>query len=132
MSWWGSSGGKMNASPGSMGLATDVYGEGLRIPPIRIVRDGETVDDVLIERLEIGNRRGRLLELYACRTHALGERSAQKGNGKEPEDVERDDVLRGRPRGERDRRASFRLWLRPPLRRGVLHGCRSRDCGNPP
>src|SRR4030095_16432840 len=25
------------ATPGSMGLATDVYGEGLRIPPIRIV-----------------------------------------------------------------------------------------------
>ncbi|HEX8293349.1 MAG TPA: hydantoinase B/oxoprolinase family protein, partial [Pyrinomonadaceae bacterium] len=29
------------ASPGSMGLATDVYGEGLRIPPVRIVRAGE-------------------------------------------------------------------------------------------
>jgi N-methylhydantoinase B/oxoprolinase/acetone carboxylase alpha subunit len=29
------------ATPGSMGLATDVYGEGVRIPPIRIVRGGE-------------------------------------------------------------------------------------------
>ena len=32
------------ATPGSMGLATDVYGEGVRIPPIRIVRGGEVVD----------------------------------------------------------------------------------------
>jgi N-methylhydantoinase B len=35
------------ATPGSMGLATNVYGEGLRIPPIRIVRGGETCDDVM-------------------------------------------------------------------------------------
>ena len=24
-----------------MGLATDIYGEGMRIPPIRLVRNGE-------------------------------------------------------------------------------------------
>lgn len=35
------------ATPGSMGLATDVYGEGIRIPPIRIVRGGEICDDVM-------------------------------------------------------------------------------------
>src|SRR5258706_1086048 len=35
------------ATPGSMGLATDVYGEGLRIPPIHIVRGGETCGDVM-------------------------------------------------------------------------------------
>ena len=35
------------ATPGSMGLATDVYGEGVRIPPIRLVRAGETCEDVL-------------------------------------------------------------------------------------
>ena len=35
------------ATPGSMGLATDVYGEGVRIPPIRIVRAGESCDDVM-------------------------------------------------------------------------------------
>src|SRR5215813_13668076 len=35
------------ATPGSMGLATDVYGEGVRIPPIRIVRGGEICDDVM-------------------------------------------------------------------------------------
>jgi len=35
------------ATPGSMGLATDVYGEGVRIPPIRIVRGGEVCADVM-------------------------------------------------------------------------------------
>src|SRR5213594_1815966 len=35
------------ATPGSMGLATDVYGEGVRIPPVRIVRGGEVCDDVM-------------------------------------------------------------------------------------
>src|SRR3979411_97060 len=44
------------ATPGSMGLATDVYGEGLRIPPIRLVRRGEVDDDVM--RLIMANVRG--------------------------------------------------------------------------
>jgi N-methylhydantoinase B len=44
------------ATPGSMGLATDVYGEGLRIPPIRLVRAGETVADVM--QLILTNVRG--------------------------------------------------------------------------
>src|SRR5215813_13151854 len=35
------------ATPGSMGLATDVYGEGVRIPPIRIVRGSEICADVM-------------------------------------------------------------------------------------
>src|SRR5213080_600445 len=35
------------ATPGSMGLATDVYGEGVRIPPIKIVRSGEVVSDIM-------------------------------------------------------------------------------------
>src|SRR5437870_2205973 len=35
------------ATPGSMGLATDVYGEGVRIPPIRIARNGEICNDVM-------------------------------------------------------------------------------------
>jgi N-methylhydantoinase B len=35
------------ATPGSMGLATDIYGEGVRIPPIRIVRGGEFCEDVM-------------------------------------------------------------------------------------
>lgn len=46
------------ATPGSMGLATDIYGEGLRIPPIRIVRGGEIDDDVM--RLLLANVRGNV------------------------------------------------------------------------
>jgi N-methylhydantoinase B len=34
------------ASPGSMGMAADVYGEGIRIPPVKIVRGGVIVEDV--------------------------------------------------------------------------------------
>src|SRR4030095_12388213 len=44
------------ATPGSMGLATDIYGEGLRIPPIRLVRVGELDDDT--RRLLRANVRG--------------------------------------------------------------------------
>ena len=43
------------ATPGSMGMATDVYGEGLRIPPIRLVRGGEVDKDVM--RLLMANVR---------------------------------------------------------------------------
>jgi N-methylhydantoinase B len=43
------------ATPGSMGLATDVYGEGVRIPPIRIVKGGEPCEDVM--RLILANVR---------------------------------------------------------------------------
>lgn len=43
------------ATPGSMGLATDIYGEGLCIPPIRLVRGGEIDQDVL--RLILANVR---------------------------------------------------------------------------
>ena len=44
------------ATPGSMGLATDIYGEGLRIPPIRIVRGGVVDADMM--RLLLANVRG--------------------------------------------------------------------------
>src|SRR4030095_2765301 len=44
------------ATPGSMGLGTDIYGEGLRIPPIRLVRAGNVDDDVM--RLLLANVRG--------------------------------------------------------------------------
>lgn len=43
------------ATPGSMGLATDVYGEGVRIPPIRLVKSGEISPDVM--RLILANVR---------------------------------------------------------------------------
>lgn len=35
------------AAPGSLGLATDIHGEGLRIPPVRIVKRGELDRDLL-------------------------------------------------------------------------------------
>ena len=44
------------ATPGSMGLATDIYGEGIRIPPIRIVRSGVLDADTM--RLLLANVRG--------------------------------------------------------------------------
>ncbi len=44
------------ATPGSMGMATDIYGEGVRIPPIHLVRGGRVVEDVT--RLLLANVRG--------------------------------------------------------------------------
>jgi N-methylhydantoinase B len=44
------------ASPGSMGLAMDIYGEGLRIPPVKLVQGGRVVADVM--RLLSANVRG--------------------------------------------------------------------------
>ncbi|HET7287950.1 MAG TPA: hydantoinase B/oxoprolinase family protein, partial [Pyrinomonadaceae bacterium] len=44
------------ATPGSMGLATDIYGEGIRIPPIRLVRSGVLDRDTM--RLLLANVRG--------------------------------------------------------------------------
>ena len=46
------------ATPGSMGLATDIYGEGIRIPPIRLVRKGVPDTDTL--RLLLANVRGNV------------------------------------------------------------------------
>src|SRR6201988_3265344 len=46
------------ATPGSMGLATDIYGEGIRIPPIRLVRGGKLDDDTM--RLLLANVRGNV------------------------------------------------------------------------
>jgi N-methylhydantoinase B len=43
-------------SPGSMGVATDIYGEGLRIPPVHLMRGGQMNEDVL--RLLLANVRG--------------------------------------------------------------------------
>src|SRR6266545_1702082 len=43
------------ATPGSMGMATDIYGEGLCIPPIRLVRNGEVDEDMM--RLILANVR---------------------------------------------------------------------------
>lgn len=46
------------ATPGSMGLATDIYGEGIRIPPIRLVRNGVLDQDTM--RLLLANVRGNV------------------------------------------------------------------------
>ncbi|HEU4768205.1 MAG TPA: hydantoinase B/oxoprolinase family protein [Pyrinomonadaceae bacterium] len=46
------------ATPGSMGLATDIYGEGIRIPPIRLVRGGLVDRDTM--RLLLANVRGNV------------------------------------------------------------------------
>ncbi|HEX2272229.1 MAG TPA: hydantoinase B/oxoprolinase family protein, partial [Pyrinomonadaceae bacterium] len=46
------------ATPGSMGLATDIYGEGIRIPPIRLVREGVVDGDTM--RLLLANVRGNV------------------------------------------------------------------------
>jgi N-methylhydantoinase B len=46
------------ATPGSMGLATDIYGEGIRIPPIRLVRNGTVDGDTM--RLLLANVRGNV------------------------------------------------------------------------
>ena len=46
------------ATPGSMGLATDIYGEGIRIPPIRLVRGGKLDADTM--RLLLANVRGNV------------------------------------------------------------------------
>ncbi len=46
------------ATPGSMGLATDIYGEGIRIPPIRLVRNGVLDTDTM--RLLLANVRGNV------------------------------------------------------------------------
>jgi N-methylhydantoinase B len=43
------------ATPGSMGLATDIYGEGLSIPPVRLVKGGALDEDIM--RLILANVR---------------------------------------------------------------------------
>ncbi len=45
------------ATPGSMGAATEIYQEGIRIPPIRIVRGGKIDRDIF--NLLLANVRGR-------------------------------------------------------------------------
>lgn len=57
-------------APGSMGLATEIYQEGLRLPPVRLVRGGELDSDIL--RLFLANtrvedeRRGDLMAQLAA------------------------------------------------------------------
>ncbi|MDX6611644.1 MAG: N-methylhydantoinase [Blastocatellia bacterium] len=43
------------ATPGSMGLAADIYAEGVSIPPVRLIRGGKVEDDIM--RLILANVR---------------------------------------------------------------------------
>ena len=63
----------------------------------------QAVDDVLVERLQVGDLGRRLLEPRAGRPQAVGERAAEQRDGEEPEHVQRDRVLRDRPRRQRRR-----------------------------
>lgn len=74
------------AYPGSMGLCTEIYQEGLRIPPVYLVRGGETeraVMDLLLNNVRTpAEREGDLrAQLAACHTGAtrLGELCARYG-----------------------------------------------------
>ena len=76
------------STPGSMPLATEIYQEGLRVPPVRLVARGKVVDDVL--RLFMANtrvsdeRRGDLLAQLAAlrlgqmRLRELAQRSGRR------------------------------------------------------
>lgn len=67
-------------SPGSMAPAFDVHGEGLRIPPVHLVRGGELVEETL--RLLLANmrvpseREGDLLAQWSA--NRIGERRVQQ------------------------------------------------------
>jgi N-methylhydantoinase B len=80
------------AFPGSMAPARDVHGEGLRIPPVRLVRAGE-IDDgllaVLLANMRVPQeRRADLLAQWAaCRVGAQGLAAMVAEHG-------RDEVLR--------------------------------------
>ncbi|WP_263375995.1 hydantoinase B/oxoprolinase family protein [Granulicella aggregans] len=72
--------------PGSMGLCREIYQEGLRIPPVRIVRGGEVVRDVMAIILSNVRtpmeREGDLMsQIGACRVGAerVGELIAKHG-----------------------------------------------------
>jgi N-methylhydantoinase B len=58
------------ATPGSMGLATDIYGEGIRIPPIRLVRNDVLDKDVM----------GLILANVRSNTERRGDFEAQIGS----------------------------------------------------
>jgi len=53
-------------APGSLGLARDIHGEGLRVPPVRIVKDGELDEDLLdLFRANVREPRERAQDLVA-------------------------------------------------------------------
>lgn len=76
------------ATPGSMAPALDVHGEGLRIPPVRLVRSGEVDGEVLallVANMRVpAEREGDLLAQWAaCRVgqQRLAEMVSEHGRG---------------------------------------------------
>jgi N-methylhydantoinase B/oxoprolinase/acetone carboxylase alpha subunit len=71
-------------TPGSMPLATEIYQEGLRIPPVKLLRGGEFQQDVLQLVLANvrtpGERRGDLGAQVAA--HHVGERRLREATAK--------------------------------------------------
>ena len=66
-----------SASPGSYGAVTEIYGEGLRLPPIRLYRDG--VPDKAIEAIIFANVRTPAERLGDLRAQvAANQRAAQR------------------------------------------------------
>jgi N-methylhydantoinase B len=67
-------------SPGSMPLATEIYQEGLIIPPVKLVRAGQTdraVQDIILRNVRTPvERRGDLAAQMAA--HQVGERRLQE------------------------------------------------------
>jgi N-methylhydantoinase B len=77
-----------SATPGSYGAVTEIYGEGLRLPPVRLYRDGKP--DPSIEAIIFANvrtpseRQGDLRAQVAANTRAalrLSELAAKYGTG---------------------------------------------------
>ena len=81
----------------------------------------QAVDDVLIERLEIGDLGRGLLEPRPGRPHAVGQRAAQERDGEEAEQVQRHACTGPRQRGGRaTRRGSSHGSNRSPAAAQVL------------
>lgn len=75
------------STPGSMALATEIYQEGLRLPPVRIVARGKVVRDILSVFLAntrvVEERRGDLMaQLAALRLGGLRMRDLVKRAGR--------------------------------------------------
>ena len=68
------------ATPGSMGLATEIYAEGFRLPPVRLVRGGAIDEDVLalfLANTRVSEERGGDLRAQLAAL-AAGERRLQE------------------------------------------------------
>lgn len=76
------------ATPGSMGLAREIYAEGFRIPPVHLARNGRLVRDfVALFKAQVRQSDERFADLEAQRAaNAIGERRllelvAMRGSG---------------------------------------------------